>query len=68
MLADAPWPRGSGATLASVGALSEGIGRVVVAPPILVGYVRWGARSNQESPPCQTVVSTAFQLEAERKE
>ena len=47
--------------------LSEGIGRVVASPPFLVGYVRWDARSNQESPPCQTVVSTALQLAAEHK-
>jgi len=45
--------------------LSEGIGRVVASPPFLVGYVRWDARSNQESPPCQTVVSTALQLAVE---
>ena len=48
--------------------LSEGIGRVVASPPFLVGYVRWDARSNQESPPCQTVVSTALQLAVEHNE
>ena len=32
MLADTPWPHGFGATLASVGTLSEGFERFVAAP------------------------------------
>ncbi len=32
MLADTPWPRGSDATLASVGTLSEGFERSVASP------------------------------------
>src|SRR6266849_6149219 len=32
MLADAPWPHGSGATLANVGPLSEGFERSVASP------------------------------------
>jgi hypothetical protein len=47
MLADAPWPHGSGANLAVVGTLSEGFGRIVTSPPYLVGYVRWDARSDR---------------------
>ena len=39
MLADTPWPRGSDATLASVGTLSEGFERFVASPLYLVGYV-----------------------------
>jgi hypothetical protein len=46
MLAGAPLPRGSGATLASAGTLSEGFRRVVTFPPYLVGYVRWDERSD----------------------
>jgi hypothetical protein len=34
MLADTPWPRGSGANLAVVGTLSEGFGRIVASPPL----------------------------------
>jgi hypothetical protein len=49
MLADTPLPRGSGANLAVVGTLSEGFRRIVAAPPHLVGYVRWDARSNHSS-------------------
>ena len=49
MLADALSPRGSTATLASVGTLSEGFERFVTSPLYLVGYVRWDARSNQSS-------------------
>jgi hypothetical protein len=32
MLADTPWPHGSGATLANVGPLSEGFERSVASP------------------------------------
>ena len=44
MLADTSSPRGSDATLASVGTLSEGFERFVASPLYLVGYVRWDAR------------------------
>ena len=40
MLADTSSPRGSDATLASVGTLSEGFERFVASPLYLVGYVR----------------------------
>ena len=46
MLAGAPLPCGSDATLASAGTLSEGFQRVVAFPPYLVGYVRWDERSD----------------------
>jgi hypothetical protein len=38
MLADTPSPHGSGASRVTVGTVSEGSGRVVTFPPILVGY------------------------------
>ena len=38
MLADTPSPHGSGASRVTVGTVSEGSGRVVAFPPILVGY------------------------------
>ena len=47
MLADTPSPRGSDATLASVGTLSEGFERFVASPLDLVGYVRWDVRSDR---------------------
>ena len=47
MLADTSSPRGSDATLASVGTLSEGFERFVASPLYLVGYVRWDARSDR---------------------
>ena len=47
MLADTSSPRGSDATLASVGTLSEGFERLVASPLYLVGYVRWDARSDR---------------------
>jgi len=34
MLADTPWPHGFGATLANVGTLLEGFGRLVASPPL----------------------------------
>jgi len=46
MLAGAPLPCGSDATLASAGTLSEGFQPVVAFPPYLVGYVRWDERSD----------------------
>ena len=46
MLAGAPLPCGSDATLKSAGTLSEGFRRVVAFPPYLVGYVRWDERSD----------------------
>ena len=61
MLADTPWPRGFGATLASVGTLSEGSERFVASPLYLVGYVRWDARSDRV-PPLQTIISAALQV------
>ena len=63
MLADTPWPHGFGATLASVGPLSEGFERSVASPLNLVGYVRWGARSDQ-FPPRQTIIPTAFRSQS----
>ena len=47
MLADTSSPRGSDATLASVGTLSEGFERFVASPLYLVGYVRWDVRSDR---------------------
>ena len=47
MLADTSLPRGSDATLASVGTLFEGFERFVASPPYLVGYVRRDARFDQ---------------------
>ena len=69
MLADTPSPHGSGATLASVGTLSEGFERSVASPLYLVGYVRWDARSDRligSSFPCQTINPTALQVAANR--
>ena len=60
MLADAPWPHGSGANLAVVGTLSEGFGRIVASPPYLVGYVRWDARSDRFTSLCQTIFFNSF--------
>ncbi|PYU26878.1 MAG: hypothetical protein DMG30_01015 [Acidobacteria bacterium] len=51
MLADTPSPHGSGATLASVGTLSEGFERFVASPLYLVGYAQWDARFDQSSLP-----------------
>ena len=59
MLADTPWPHGSGATLASVGTLSEGSEQFVTSPLCLVGYVRWDARSDRV-PPLQTIIFSSF--------
>src|ERR1700746_1715272 len=50
MLADTPWPRGFGATLASVGTLSKGSRTVRCSPLCLVGYVRWDAQSDRFPP------------------
>ena len=47
MLADTPFPRGSGATLANVGTLSGSTERFVASPLYPVGYVRWGGRSDR---------------------
>ena len=44
MLADTSSPRGSDATLTSVGTLSEGFERFVASPLYLVRYLRWDAR------------------------
>ena len=44
MLADTSSPRGSDATLASVGTLSKGFERFVASPLYLVRCVRWDAR------------------------
>ena len=60
MLADAPWPLGSGDNLAVVGTLSEGFGRIVASPPYLVGYVRWDARSDRFTSLCQTIFFNSF--------
>ena len=49
MLADALWPHGSNATLASVGTLSEGFERFVTSPLYLVGYAQWDARFDRSS-------------------
>ena len=38
MLAETPFPHGSGGSRVTVGTVSEGSGRVVTFPPILVGY------------------------------
>ena len=38
MLADTPFPHGSGASQETVGTVSEGSVRVVTSPHILVGY------------------------------
>ena len=38
MLADTPVPRGTDASLATVGTLSEGVTRVVTSPRYLLGY------------------------------
>ena len=38
MLADTPFPHGSGASQETVGTVSEGSARVVAFPHILVGY------------------------------
>ena len=59
MLADTPWPRGFGATLASVGTLSKGSRTVRCSPLCLVGYVRWDARSDRV-PPLQTIIFSSF--------
>jgi hypothetical protein len=47
MLADASFPRGSGAILANVGTLSGSIERFVASPLYPVGYVRWDERSDR---------------------
>ena len=64
MLADTSSPRGSDATLASVGTLSEGFERFVASPLYLVGYVRWDAQSDQYLL-CQTIIPTAFRSQNE---
>jgi hypothetical protein len=66
MLADTPLPHGSGANLAIVGTLSEGFRRIVTAPPLLVGYVRWDARSDHSSFR-QTIMFSSLQIALCRK-
>jgi len=66
MLADTPLPHGSGANLAMVGTLSEGFRRIVTAPPLLVGYVRWDARSDHSSFR-QTIMFSSLQIALCRK-
>ena len=61
MLAGAPLPCGSDATLASAGTLSEGFRRVVTFPPYLVGYVRWDERSDPFLLR-QTIIFRSFQV------
>lgn len=58
MLADAPLPRGSGATLANVGTLSGSTERFVASPLYPVGYVRWDGRSDQSS--SQTITRAVY--------
>jgi hypothetical protein len=61
VLADAPLPRGSDATLAGMGTLSEGFERFVAARSNLVGYVRSYARSDSVLLfLLQTIIPTAF--------
>jgi len=63
MLADTPWPRGFGATLANVGPLSEASNGLLPRRSNLVGYVRWDARSDR-FPPCQAIIPTAFRSQS----
>jgi len=58
MLADTPFPRGSGASRVTVGTVSAGSVRVVTFPHICVGYCWWNNRSGHYVPdnqPCDLV-------------
>jgi len=66
MLADTPLPRGSGATLAGVGTLSEGFERSV-ASPLLPRRLRAMGRTVWSILLCQTILPTAFRSQAADK-
>src|SRR6266849_10852938 len=59
MLADTPWPRGFGATLASVGTFSKGSRTVRYLPALPCRLVRWDPRSDRV-PPLQTIIFSSF--------
>ena len=61
MLADAPWPRGFGATLANGVHCPRASNGLLPRRSNLLGYVRWDAQSDR-FPPCQTIISTALQV------
>src|ERR1700694_5244935 len=64
MLVYASLPHGSDANLAVAGTLFEGIGRIVVSPPLPREQRAMGRTVQPSSPPCQTVVSAALQVAA----
>src|ERR1700756_4373391 len=63
MLADTPWPHGFGATLARWVHCPRASNGLLPRRSNLVGYVRWGARSDQ-FPPRQTIIPTAFRSQS----
>jgi hypothetical protein len=66
MLADTPFPHGSGASHVTVGPLFEGFGQRVTLLPYLVGYCGWNSRSGPYSMPDNQPCDLVSQIHLKR--